>query len=201
MISTQMILETEQREGYPATVKIEEEGSSLIVQISLKATWGRFTSPNLCSFYDEFEKNIKQASLRAQIKQPVLSSQKVSEGVKESPLPPPCPTPSSSPPPAAPKMSPPILPQGRVVWVYVNLREGAGIQYKIIGKAYMKNSFGILAENPGWLRVRLENGTEGWMSKKAVTLDSSMISSPQSFPTSPPDSSQTKSSKKPLRPM
>ncbi|MGZ3537621.1 MAG: SH3 domain-containing protein [Thermodesulfobacteriota bacterium] len=113
---------------------------------------------------------------------------------------PPCPPPS---PPAATtqKASPPLLPQGKVLWVYVNLREGPGIQYKIIGKAYMKNSFGILSENPGWLRVRLENGAEGWMSKKAVTLDSSNSSSPQSLPTSSRDSSQIKSSKSPLRPM
>ncbi len=197
-----MFLETEQKEGYPATVKFEEEQSSLIVYVTVKATWGRLTSPNLCGFYDEFGKNVKQASLRAQIKQSPLPSQKLSEGVKESPLLPPCPTPSSSPPPATvPKMSIPLLPQGRVVWVYVNLRDGPGTQYKIIGKAYMKNSFAILAENSGWLRVRLENGAEGWMSKKAVTLDSSMTSSPQGPAASTPASSGSKLSSKPLSPM
>ncbi len=195
-----MFLQTEQKEGYPATIKIEEVESSLVVSVTVKATWGKFTSPDLCAFYDEFGKSVKEASLRAQTKQSVLSSQKISEVVKESPLAPPCPTPS---PPAATtqKVSPPLLPQGKVLWVYVNLREGPGIQYKIIGKAYMKNSFGILSENPGWLRVRLENGADGWMSKKAVTLDSSNSSSPQSLPASPRDSSQIKSSKRPLRPM
>jgi len=197
-----MFLQKEQKEGYPATVKIEGEESSLIVYVTVKPTWGKFTSPNLCGFYDEFGKNVQQASLRAQIKQTVLSSQKLSEGVKESPLSPPCPAPSSSPPPAmVPKVSPPLLPQGRVVWVYVNLREGPGTEYKIIGKAYMKNSFGILAENPGWLRVRLENGAEGWMSKKAVTFDSSVISSPQGLQASAPDSSGSRLSSKPLSPM
>ena len=197
-----MVLETEQKEGYPATVKIEEEESSLVVHISLKATWGRLTAPNLCGFYDELGKNVKQASLKAQIKQPVVSSQKLSEGVKESPLPLPCPIPSSSPPPAAvPKMSPPLVPQGKVVWVYVNLREGPGIPYKIIGKAYMKSSFAILAENPGWLRVRLENRAEGWMSKKAVILDTSMTSSPQGPAASSPAFSGSKLSSKPLSPM
>ncbi len=174
----------------------------MIVYVSVKATWGKFTSPNLCGFYDEFGKNLKQASLRAQIRQPVLSSQKLPDGVKESLLPPPSPPPSSFPPPATvPRLSPPLFPQGKVVWVYVNLREGPGLQYKIIGKAYMKNSFRILAENPGWLRVRLENGTEGWMSKKAVTLDSSASSSGESRPTSSPDSSRSKPSSKPLSPM
>ena len=197
-----MFLGTEQKEGYPATLKIEEEESSLIVHISLKATWGRFTSPNLCGFYDEFGKTVKQASLRTNIKQTILSPQKLSEEVKESSLPLPSLTPSSSRPPAkVPQMSSPLLPQGKVVWVYVNLREGPSIQYKIIGKAYMKNSFGILAENPGWLRVRLENGAEGWMSKKAVKLDSPMASSPQGLPDSSPDSSRSNLSSKPLSPM
>lgn len=197
-----MFLETEQKEGYPATVKIVEEESSLVVYVAVKAAWGKFTSPDLCGFYDEFGKNVKQASLRAQIKQPVFSSQKLPDGVKESSLSPPSPSLSSSKPPTTvPKMSPPLLPQGRVVWVYVNIREGPGIQHKIIGKAYMKNSFGILAENPGWLRVRLENGAEGWMSKKAITLDSSVTSSPQSLPASSPDSSRSKPSSKPLSPM
>ena len=188
-----MFLETEQKEGYPATVKIEEEESSLVVYVTVKATWGRFTSPNLCSFYDEFGKNVKEASLRPQIKQPVLSSQKPPDGVKESPLPPlptPSPTPASSPPPTmVPEMSSPLFPQGRVVWVYVNLREGPSIQHKIIGKAYMKNTFEILDENLSWLRVRLENGAEGWMSKKA------------SQPASSQDSSKTKFSTKTYDPM
>ncbi len=197
-----MFLNTEQKEGYPALVKIEEEKSSLVVHVAVKAAWGRFSPPNLCGFYDEFGKNVKQASLRARVKEPAPPSQKLSEGVKESSLPPPCLTPSSSPPPAAvPRMSPPLLPQGKVVWVYVNLRDGPGIQYKIIGKAYMKNRFGILAEKPGWLRVRLENGTEGWMSKKAVTSDASITSSPQGVSASNPDSSQGRPSQKPLSPM
>ncbi len=200
-----MFLETEQKEGYPATVKIEEAESSLVVYVTVKPTWGRFTSPNLCGFYDEFGKNVKEANLRAQIKQPVLPSQKPPDGVKESllpPLPPPSPTPSLLPPPTTvPKMSPPLLPQGRVVWVHVNLREGPSIQHKIIGKAYVKNAFEILDENPGWLRVRLENGAEGWMSKKAVTLNSSTTSSPQRLPASSQDSSKTKFLTKPHDPM
>jgi len=190
-----MFLGTKQEECYPVTVKIVAEESSLIVHISLKATWGRLTSPNLCGFfYDEFEKSVKQASSRAQIKQPVLPSQKLSKGVKEFPLSPPPPPLSSSPPLAtAPKTSFPPLSKGNVVWVYVNLREGPGIQYKIIGRGYMKNSFAILAENPGWLRVRLENGAEGWMSKKATSDSLKTASSP--------NSSKTRSSPRRLSPM
>jgi hypothetical protein len=180
-----------------------EEGSSLVVHISLKATWGILASPDLCSFYDEFGKNVKQSFIRTQIKQPAPSSQKLPEGEKESSAPSPSPPPhlSLSPPPAeTSKISPSSLPRGKVIWVYVNLREGPGTQYKVIGKAFMKNTFEILAEHPDWLHVRLENGTEGWMSKKAAS-EFSMTPSSQSSPASPHDSSDTKFSSKPPSPM
>jgi hypothetical protein len=190
-----MFFETEQAEGYPATIKIVREESSLVVHVSLKATWGTVASPDLCRFYDEFGKNVKQASIRTETKQPIFSSQKPSEGVKESSLPSPSP-----PPTATPKISLASLSRGKIIWVYVNLREGPGIQYKIIGRAYMNNTFEILAENPGWLWVRLEKGKEGWMSKKAAS-ESTMTSSPQSLPASSEDSSKTRSSSKPPCPM
>jgi N-acetylmuramoyl-L-alanine amidase len=103
------------------------------------------------------------------------------------------------PPAATPKISLASLPRGKVIWVYVNLREGPGIQYKIIGRAYMKNTFELLAENPDWLRVRLENGTVGWMSKKAT--ESLTIPSSQSPPASFDDSTKAKSSSKRPSPM
>jgi len=167
----------------------------------VKATWGKITSPDLCRFYDEFGKNVKQASIRTGTKQPILSSKKLPEGVIESNLSSPSlPLSSSLPLAATPKKSLPSLPRGKVIWVYVNLRVGPGIQYKIIGKAYMKNTFEILAESPGWLRVRLENRTVGWMSKKA-TSESSHTSSPESPPTLSHDSSKTKFSTKQYDPM
>ena len=167
----------------------------MVVHFSLKATWGTVASPDLCRFYDEFGKNVKQASIRTETKQPILPSQKPSEAVKESSLL----SPSLS-PAATPKTPPPPLSRGKVIWVYVNLREGPGIQYKIIGRAYMNNTFEILAENPGWLWVRLEKGKEGWMSKKAAS-ESSMTSSSQSPPASSHDSSKTRSPSKPPCPM
>ena len=166
----------------------------MVVHVSLKTTWGTVASPDLCRFYDEFGKNVKQASIRTETKQLILSSKKLPDGVTESNLPSPSPFPA-----ATPKTSPPPLSRGKIIWVYVNLREGPGIQYKIIGRAYMNNTFEILAENPGWLRVRLENRTVGWMSKKAT--DSSTIPSSQSPPASSDDSSKPRSSSRPLCPM
>jgi hypothetical protein len=202
MISAQMYLEKEQEEGYPASIRIVKEESSSVVHISLKATWGTLTSPDLCRFYDEFGKNIKQTSVRAQIKQPVPSSQMLPEEVTETSLPPPSPPPPLSllpPTLATPKTSRPPLSRGKVIWTYVNLREGPGTQYKIIGKAYTKNTFEILSENPSWLRVRLENGTEGWMSKKAAEFAMTPFS--QSPPASPEDSTKMRSSSKRPSPM
>ena len=195
-----MYLDTEQEEGYPATVKIVEERSSLILHISLKATWGTVASPNLCGFYGEFGKNVTQASARTQTRQPLLPSQRLHEGVKESSLPPP--SPPSPLPSSAIILKTSLLPpsRGKVIWVYVNLREGLGINYKIIGRAHMKNIFQILGENHDWLRVRLENGTVGWMSKKAAS-ESPVGPSPQGPPASAYDLSKSKPSSKPLCPM
>jgi Bacterial SH3 domain len=198
-----MFLETEQEEGYPASIKIVKEESSLVVHVSLKTTWGTLASPDLCGFYDEFGMNIIQASARGQTKQPTPSSQKLPEGVKESSVPSPSPPPPLSlppPPDTTPKISLSSLPKGKVIWVYVNLRQGPGTQYKIIGKAFMKNTFEILDEHPGWLQVRLENGAEGWMSKKAASESSITPSSP-SLPTSSHDSPNTKFLSKPPSPM
>ncbi len=167
-----------------------EEGSSLIIQISVKTTWGTLASPNLCSFYDEFERNLWQASARPQTKQPVSSSQKL---LNEERGPSPPPTPSLKP-------SPLPVSRGKVVWVYVNLRDGPGTRYRIIGKAYMRNTFEILAENPGWMRVRLESGAEGWMTRKAASVPP-LTPSPQNPPASSLDSSKTGPSSKPPGPM
>jgi hypothetical protein len=185
-----MVLEADPEEGYPATVKIVKEGSSLVVHISLKGTWGTGASPDLCRFYDEFGKNARQASTRAQTKQSVLSSQRLPKEEKKS-----------SPPPAGTqKTSHPTLSRGEILWAYVNLREGPGTQYKIIGKAYKKNTFEILAENPTWLRIRLENGAEGWVSKNAAS-EAFMPPPTQSPPASSSDSSETKPSSELPRPM
>jgi len=220
-----MFLETEQGEGYPAAVNIIEEDSSLVVHISVKAAWGKSASPDLCSFYDEFGRIMRQASLKTQTEQPVRSSQKLPEGGKESSPPPPSsplPSPSLPPPPAAspcvspslppaPSTPPPSssvtqktiqlpLPQAKVIWIYVNLREGPGIHHRIIGKANMNTTFEILDQSPNWLQGRLQDGTVGWMSKGAAS-ETPKTSLSQNPPASPHGSSRTKPPPKPSGPM
>ena len=224
-ISAQMFLGTEPRPGYPATVKIAEDHSSIVVQISLRGTWGTLAPPDLCSFYDEFGRMVKRESAETQIKAPVLSPPIPPEAKKESSplpshppsplslpppqpslppplvsIPPPAPSPPSSSPAVARPTSLPLLPRGKIIWVYVNLREGPGMNYKVIGRASKENTLDILDQNQDWLRVRLENGKEGWMSKKAARVSSKTAAS-QSPLVPSHDSSKTKSSRKRYEPM
>ncbi len=51
----------------------------------------------------------------------------------------------------------------------VNLRDGAGTQFQIIGKAQPGDTLTILAELGEWYRVRTGTGLVGWVSKVLVT--------------------------------
>jgi curli biogenesis system outer membrane secretion channel CsgG len=82
------------------------------------------------------------------------------------------PKPALVPPPETPKVTPPPLPPVRVtqvVWDFVNLREGPGMNYKVIGNAKKGTSLKILETKGDWLRVRLEDGSEAWVSKLATS--------------------------------
>jgi hypothetical protein len=51
----------------------------------------------------------------------------------------------------------------------VNLRDGAGTQFQVIGKAQPGEMLTILAELGEWYRVRTGTGVVGWVSKMLVT--------------------------------
>jgi hypothetical protein len=217
VISSRMFTGTEQKEGYSATVRIAEENSSAVIHLSVKAPWGTQASPDLCGFYDEYGVRVKRASDKPETKVSVLSSPVLPEvrkgpaEEKEEPsppaspplvvtLPPPVPLPPFPPPTKIETVPLPPAPWGKVTWVYVNLRDGPGMNYKVIGKAYKDNTFEILNQNQAWLRVRLENGKEGWMSQKAAAETPKPVSSKS--PSAPSqDSSRTKTSRKRHEPM
>ncbi len=106
-------------------------------------------------------------------------------------LPPP-PPPKETPKPPSPKVQPevPSLPQApvvapkpvlrvaQVVWANVNLREGPGTSYRVIGSMKKGTSIKILKVKGDWLHIRLENGTEAWVSKLATSEGSGSDSSP-----------------------
>ncbi len=77
---------------------------------------------------------------------------------------------TSKPSPTSQKPSPsPPLRTTQVAWDSVNLREGPGTGYKVIGHAKKGTSLVILDSNGDWLRVRLENGRTAWVSKSATS--------------------------------
>jgi len=81
------------------------------------------------------------------------------------------PPPSQSPAPSpTPKATPaPSLRVTKVLWASVNLREGPGTKYKVIGNLKKGTSLIILETKGDWLRVRLEDGSEAWVSKLATS--------------------------------
>ncbi len=86
--------------------------------------------------------------------------------VPAEPLPLPFPPPSES-----PKVTPaPVLHVTEVVWSFVNLREGPGLNYKVVGNVKKGTSLAILEEKGQWLHVRLEGGNEVWVFKSATLL-------------------------------
>jgi len=79
---------------------------------------------------------------------------------------------------------PPSLPTTQVVWDSVNLRKGPGTSYKVVGNLKKGTSLKILEANGDWLRVRLEDGSTGWVSKLATSEAPRPSSSPPP-PTTP----------------
>jgi hypothetical protein len=51
----------------------------------------------------------------------------------------------------------------------VNLRDGAGADFQVVGKAQLGDTLNLLAESGGWYRVRTSRGVVGWVSKELVT--------------------------------
>jgi type IV secretory pathway VirB10-like protein len=86
--------------------------------------------------------------------------------------------PSSSPPPKPPEASqPPAQRSTEIVLAFVNLRQGPAMDSKIISVLKKGTKLTVLEEKAGWLRVRLEDGTEGWVGK-AMTSEGSQPKSP-----------------------
>jgi curli biogenesis system outer membrane secretion channel CsgG len=80
---------------------------------------------------------------------------------------------TSKPPPVSTKVTPPPPPPPlrttQVVWDTVNLRQGPGTKYKVIGNAKKGTSLKIIEVNGDWLRVRLEDGRTAWLNKLATS--------------------------------
>jgi hypothetical protein len=194
-IRAEMAFGTPEKPFHPVDIELVKEQTSLTIHISSKPAKGGSGSLNFCSFYQEFEKSMKTSTTAPPKKSPEVD--KDSSTATSSP-PPPATTPRPSSTPSPPKAS---LPQAEVIWSSVNLREGPGTNYKVIGKAKKGTSLAILEEKNGWLRARLADRKEVWISKSATSeAPKTSVSPPASPPPSPP-SSKTPDSTKPMSPM
>jgi hypothetical protein len=88
---------------------------------------------------------------------------------------------------APPPPPPPPLPTTKVVWDSVNLRNGPGTSHKVVGNVKKGTFLKILEANGDWFRVRLEDGSTGWVSKLATSDAPKASSAP--LPTPPPTAS------------
>jgi hypothetical protein len=168
VIRAEMASEAEQQILVPVEIILVNEMTSVTIHISSNAS--RTSDPaNFCKFFDEFEKQVKKTKASPPVKQIVAPPKKPFEQEKE--VAPPAPPAA---PPSKPASSPSPLPQAatpraQVLWAYVNLREGPGTNYRVIGQIKRGVSLEILEENGGWLHSRLEDGMEGWISKAATS--------------------------------
>ena len=55
----------------------------------------------------------------------------------------------------------------------LNVRSGAGTKHSIINKVYKGNKVEILSTSNGWHKIKLSNGSTGWVSSQYITLNSS----------------------------
>jgi hypothetical protein len=89
------------------------------------------------------------------------------------PAPPAPPTVSESPSVMSPTQplpsQPPPLRTTKIVWDSVNLREGPGLNFKVIGNVKKGTPLSILEDKGSWIKVRMEDGSEAWVTKAATS--------------------------------
>lgn len=86
--------------------------------------------------------------------------------------------PPSAPPPKTPEVSQPAAQRtAEIIPSFVNLREGPSMGSKIVKVLKKGTKVTVLQEKSGWLRVQLEDGTEGWVAK-AMTSEGAQPKNP-----------------------
>ena len=190
-IIAEIISQKEDLKTYPVEIKLVKEESSVIVHLSSSSASDESGKDCFCNFYNQFEKSMKRSQSAQVVKQASPPPKKSVEPDKESSPPSPPPvveTPKASSPPDPP---PRILPKTQVAWAMVNLREGPGMKYKVVGKVTKGTSLAILEEKEGWVHVRLESGKEAWIIKTATREGAKAQPASGSSPS--PASSKTRS--------
>jgi uncharacterized protein YgiM (DUF1202 family) len=199
-LSTEMASGAQEQKTYPVDIKLVKEKTALTVHLSSKSASGDSGQECFCNFYQEFEKSAKRTLAASQPKHVPPPPKKPAEPEKgpAPAAPPPVATTKPSPSPSAPPSPKVPLPQAEVKWASVNLREGPGTNYKVVGTVKKGTSLGILEEKNDWLHIRLEDGKEAWISKAAT---SRAVKSSPSTASPPASSSAAPDAPKPKSPM
>jgi len=122
--------------------------------------------------------NTKPAPAEVKTEDQTKSAPAASTKGQEATPPPSSPPPSSPPPSKTPETSqPPAQRTTEIVLAFVNLRQGPSMNDKIISVLKKGTKLTVLEEKAGWLHVRLEDGTEGWVGK-SMTSEGAQPKSP-----------------------
>ncbi|MBP1740137.1 MAG: Bacterial domain [Deltaproteobacteria bacterium] len=193
----------------PVDVDISRGNTSLTVNLRLMGTEGDKDRARSCSFYADFEKKIKEgttASSPNEPPKPALKPAQPSTVKTQDAAKPATPTvetkqkPGILPSPSSPSSTP--LRVTEVAWETVNLREGPGMNHKVIGSAKKGTRLQVFEDKGGWLRACLEDGKEVWVSKSATPEAPKTPSPPaSSSSTNPSPSSSKRAPSKPVSPM
>lgn len=199
-ISAEMPSGAQDEKTYPVDIKLVKEKTALTVNLSSKSASGDSGKECFCNFYQGFEKSAKRTVVASQPKVVPQPTKKPAGPEKGSATatPPSVATAKPSPSPSTPPPSKASSTQAEVKWASVNLREGPGTNYKVVGTVKKGTSLAILEEKKDWLRVRLEDGKEAWVSKAAT---SRVVKSSPSTASPPASSSATPDAPKPKSPM
>ena len=71
--------------------------------------------------------------------------------------------------------------KGTVTASALNVRSGPGVNYNVKGGIYKGNTVVILEKQGKWLKVKLSNGTTGWINNAYVKIGSTTTSNETSF--------------------
>jgi hypothetical protein len=203
-IHGQKLSDSRQQTADPIDVRIANETSSLVVRLSFKGTGEARDQATACRFYDEFERLVKKVPTVAppnETPKPTFKPGqppfiKVQEPVKPGA---PIVEAKQKPTPSFASSSPSRTTE--IVWASANLREGPGMNYRVIGSAKKGTSLRVFEDSGSWLRVRLEDGKEVWVSKSATPEAPKTSSTPSPSPDPPPSPSSKRALSKPVSPM
>jgi uncharacterized protein YgiM (DUF1202 family) len=107
--------------------------------------------------------------------------------------PPPAPPPAAVPPPPPPA-APSAIGVVRVVTNTLNVRSAPSLDGEILTQVKKGERLAMLEDGESWIRIRLDDGTTGWVSRSLITVDGEKVAKAAKKPrksSCPPDSDFT----------